>query len=427
MEIKTANKLKNTNNNNASNCINSQKTILFLGASPQQLAPIKYALRLGYRVITCDNRPQNPGHELAHASYNISTTDLDSVCNLAEKEKIDAVIAYGSDVGAPTSAWVSERLGLKGNSYNAVTTLTNKAAFRQFQKKGNYFIPKFLVLDREIINNKTELSTKVFSEISLPLIVKPVDASGSKGISRVHTQEQLSNAINLATKYSRSGDIIIEQLISYVGFQICGEGFLQDGKIIFHACADEHFVPEISPPIGESFPSSASDEQINQGIKELQKIFTELGMQRGPFNFDLLFLETGEIFVVEIGPRNGGNRMPEAIANAFGADMITATIQSAIGDNVALNKQWTRYSATYSVHSKKTGVLQSIEYDPKLKSHITDEQIFIRSGEKVQRFTQGGDMLGCLILSFDSHEQMLSIISHMDELVHVQVDEQKVN
>ncbi|MDP3883883.1 acetyl-CoA carboxylase biotin carboxylase subunit family protein [Hydrogenophaga sp.] len=401
----------------------TQKVILFLGASPQQLAPIKYAKQAGFRVITCDNRPENPGHRLAHIFYDISTTDMQAVYRVASDHAVDAVIAYGSDVGAPTAAWVAERLGLSGNRYDAVITLTNKGKFRKFQKERGYFTPKFLILDQDHLEKIHDSYAQIINELRLPFIVKPVDASGSKGISRIHEVEQLPRAVALAAMHSRSSGVVIEELVPYVGYQICGEGFLHDGKIIFHAFADEHFVTGILPPVGETFPSFVSEEQVQQGIDVLQRIFDDVGMRRGPFNFDLVYLATGEVFVIEIGPRNGGNRMPEAISAAYGVDMIDATIKSALGFNVTLDRRWLRYCATYSVHSNKSGIFRFIEYDQKIQSHIMSEQIFVVSGDRVERFEQGGNMLGCLILSFDSHKQMISKMNEMDQLVRVSVDD----
>lgn len=405
----------------------SQNTIFFLGASSQQLAPIKYARQAGFKIITCDNRPHNPGHKLAHRSYNISTTAVQDICNKAEEQKVDAIIAYGTDVGAPTAAWVSERLCLNGNPYNAVITLTDKGKFRQFQKEREYFTPKFLIVNQDRLRNEADLPSQILEELSLPLIVKPVDASGSRGISRAHEHEQLQQALALAAENSRSGDIIIEELIPYVSYQICGEGFLHDGKIIFHAFADEHFTPGILPPVGETFPSSASEEQVQKAVDVLQDIFSTLGMRKGPFNFDLVYLPTGEVFVIEIGPRNGGNRMPEAIANAYGVDMIAATVESALGHDVQLEKQWLRYSATYSVHSKKPGIFERVEYDPKIRPHIVNEQMFVNPGERVQRFSQGSDMLGCLILTFENHNQMVSMMQDMDQLIQVVVNDEDIH
>ena len=93
----------------------SRKRILFLGAAPSQIPPIEYAKSQGHYVITCDYLPENPGHKLADESHNVSTTDIEGVLALAEKLKIDGIVAYASDPAAPTAAYVAEKMGLIGN------------------------------------------------------------------------------------------------------------------------------------------------------------------------------------------------------------------------------------------------------------------------------------------------------------------------
>ncbi len=80
------------------------KKLLLLGAATFQIPPIKYALDRGYYVITCDNVPENPGHKLAHKSFNTSTTDMEGILSIARQEDIDGIMTFGSDVSAPTAA-----------------------------------------------------------------------------------------------------------------------------------------------------------------------------------------------------------------------------------------------------------------------------------------------------------------------------------
>jgi carbamoylphosphate synthase large subunit len=346
---------------------------------------------------------------------------LECVLKIAIKESVDAVVAYGTDVGATTAAWVAEHCGLRGNPYDAVVTLTNKGRFRQFQRRCGFYTPEFIILTNDDLSNRVSIETLIRSKVGIPLIVKPVDASGSRGVTRVYESKDLEAAITKASMFSRCGDIIVEELVPGIGFQICGEGFIQDGKIIFHAFADEHFSPGIVPPIAESFPCEAGKDEIACGVAVLQAIFTELGMKDGPFNFDLLYTARGDILVIEIGPRNGGNRMPEAIIHAFGVDMIKATVESALGRKVELLTQHSRCCSTYSIHAKESGVFLGVDYSREIIEHIVSEQIFVVPGERVERFEQGSQMLGCLILAYENHAQMKSLIGRLDDLVCVHI------
>ena len=105
-----------------------QKKILFLGAAPTQIPPLRYALTQGHHVVTCDNLPTNLGHLLSHQSFEVSTTDKEAVLRLAEHLNIDGIVAYASDPSAPTAAYVAEKMGLPGNPYQACLLYTSDAA-----------------------------------------------------------------------------------------------------------------------------------------------------------------------------------------------------------------------------------------------------------------------------------------------------------
>src|SRR5690349_10666200 len=117
------------------------KTLLVLAASFYQVAAIETAKRMGYRVVTTDNVPSNPGHALADKSYTVDTTDVDAVLEVAVRERISGIIAPGTDVAVMTASKVAERLQLVGPSYEAARILTNKFAFRQFLTRSELSCP----------------------------------------------------------------------------------------------------------------------------------------------------------------------------------------------------------------------------------------------------------------------------------------------
>ena len=168
------------------------KKILFLGAAPTQMSPLRYAREQGHHVITCDYLPENPGHALANESYNVSTTDKDAILALAQRLKIDAIVAYASDPAAPTAAYVAEQMGLPGNPYQAVLTLARKDLFRAFLKAHDFNVPRSQSFyDRE-------LGRAWLTEIGVPAYIKPVDSSGSKGVTRLDDFAKFDEAFDHA-------------------------------------------------------------------------------------------------------------------------------------------------------------------------------------------------------------------------------------
>ena len=212
------------------------KKILLLG-SAQQIVAIETAKRLGYYTILCDFLEDNPGQYVADTFYLISTTDKEAVLEVAKNEKIDGILAYASDPAAPTAAYVAEKLGLPGSPFESVEILCNKDKFRKFLKENNVCTP-----DAEgyidIEKAKEDLKNNKFK---FPVIVKPVDSSGSKGVSKIDAYEDINDKLDVAMSYSRGKKIIIEEFVEKFGYQIAGDGLSIDGKLVFYCFANDHF------------------------------------------------------------------------------------------------------------------------------------------------------------------------------------------
>jgi biotin carboxylase len=252
------------------------------------------------------------------------------------------------------------------------------------------------------------------------VIVKPVDASGGRGVTKVRSTRELAPALRYALSHSISGEAIVEEIVEPLGYQVCGEGFIEGGRIAFHCFANEHFASSVVP-VGESFPAAFDAGLVQGGVDVMQDMFRRLGMRQGPFNFDLMFTRDRGVFVIEIGPRNGGNRMPEAIRDSTGIDTIEATLQVALGRPVSFPAHETRFRATYSIHSEREGVLRAVRYRGGFERHIVDAAIFHHPGATVKAFTAGANMIGCLILKFDVYAEMLDALDHMERHIEVEV------
>ena len=172
------------------------KKLLMLGGSMQQIPAIKQAKEMGHYVITCDYCPDNAGHKYANEYYNVSTTDKDAVLRLAQELSIDGIVAYASDPAAPTAAYVAEKMGLPGSPYKSVCILTEKDLFRQFLKENGFNTPK-----AKGFTNYSDV-LKEIDTFNFPVMVKPVDSSGGKGVVKVTEKEgnEFGNA-TLITKY----------------------------------------------------------------------------------------------------------------------------------------------------------------------------------------------------------------------------------
>lgn len=394
-----------------------QKRILFLGAAPTQIAPLEYALEQGHYVITCDYLPDNPGHQLANESHNVSTTNKDAVLELAKSLKIDGIVAYASDPAAPTAAYVAEKLGLPGNPYASVLTLARKDLFRAFLKKYGFNVPRSQSFyDRE-------QARLWLDEIGVPAYIKPVDSSGSKGVTRLVDLANFDEAFDYGLVYSREKMIVVEEEILRASYQVAGDGFIVDGNLVFRCWADEHFDKLCNGlvPIGQTFPTSHPEAWLRTAHVETQRLLSLLDMKTGALNFDFIFTEDGKFYFLELGPRNGGCLIPEVTRYATGVDMIKYTVDASIGlpcTNLTM-KPAVGYWSSYMVHSLKTGVYKDLWLSERIKSKIVKYDVWVKPGDKVEKYLGSNHTLGTMILKFESMAEMLEILDNMERDIQV--------
>ncbi|WP_417533266.1 ATP-grasp domain-containing protein [Marinobacterium stanieri] len=389
------------------------KRVLFLGGAPTQTPPIKYALEQGHYVITCDYLPDNPGHKLAHEYHNVSTTDKEAVLTLATSLNIDGVVAYASDPSAPTAAYVAEKIGLPGNPYASVEILARKDLFRNFLALNGFNVPRsrsFYDMD----------SAKIWlEEIGVPAFVKPVDSSGSKGVTHLQHLDDFEAAFDHALTFSREKKVVVEERIVKADYQVAGDGFIIDGQLVFHCWADEHFDKLCNGlvPIGQSFPTSHADYLLEVAYAESQRLLTLLDMKMGALNFDFVFSEDGEFYFLELGPRNGGCLIPEVIRYSTGVDLIKYTVDAALGMSCKdlIMKSPQGYWSSYMVHALENGVFKELRISDRAKEYIIEQNIQVKTGDKVNKFSGSHDTLGTMILKYPSMNVMLDMIDNMEK------------
>lgn len=396
------------------------KKILFLGGAPTQIPPVKYALKQGYHVITLDYLPENPGHKLSHQYYNLSTTDKEAVLEVARAENIDGIVAYASDPAAPTAAYVAEKMGLPGNPYESVEILARKDLFREFLANHNFNVPR----SKSFYNEK---EAKLWlDEIGVPAFVKPVDSSGSKGVTHLQNADDFHEAFEHAMTFSREKKVVVEEKIVRQGYQVAGDGFVLGGELIFRCWADEHFDKLCNGlvPIGQTFPTSHDEELLNEAHKETQRLITLLGMQAGALNFDFVFSEDGKFYFLELGPRNGGCLIPEVIQYATGVDLIKYTVDAALGlPCTGLTMKPTNgFWSSYMVHAIDDGKFKELSLSERAKEYIVEQDVQVKLCTPVNVFSGSHDTLGTMILKYPSQEEMLDMVDNMERDIRVIVD-----
>jgi biotin carboxylase len=263
-------------------------------------------------------------------------------------------------------------------------------------------------------------------ELRLPVFVKPVDSAGSKGVTRIDDPSAFRPAFDHALKFSLSREVIVEEAIVRDGYQVAGDGFAVAGELCFRCFANEHFDKLVNGlvPIGESFPAVHDPKLLAVAHSETQRLIDLLEIESGAFNFDFVFTPDREFVFLELGPRNGGNLIPDVTRYATGVDTIKYTVDDALGLPVPrlrlapCNGFW----ASYIVHATRSGTLKEIVVSDFLAERIVERDITAAPGDRVEPFIGANHGLGAMIVRFDGRAEMLHAMDNMEEFLTVRVE-----
>lgn len=393
------------------------KKLLLLGGSAQQIVAIKTAKNQGYYTVLCDFLRDNPGQYEADKFYLVSTTDKNAVLDVAKKEKIDGILAYASDPAAPTAAYVAEQLGLPTNPFDSVDILCNKDKFRVFLKENGFNAPT----SKGYNDKKIDISI-----FSLPVIIKPVDSSGSKGATVLRDWNELDEACDFAFSYSRSHRIIVEEYIEKKHeYLIGGDVFVYNGKIILWGLLNCHRDMSVNSlvPVGKSYPLLIEKKDELEVQNTLQRLIDTLGIQFGSVNVELIIDKSGRVWPIDVGPRAGGNMIPDLLGLIFGVDVVEMAVLTSMGENIKNEvHKGTPFYATHNLHTSQTGLYKNIEFSDELEGFIIKKCLYKKIGDQVDYFDNAAKALGIIFMKFDNEYQMSNILSRINSLYKVVIE-----
>lgn len=398
-----------------------QKKIMLLGGIHYLLPVIKAAHEQGYYVITADYLLDNIAHKYSDEYVDVSITDKEAVLKAAQEHQIDGIISFGVDPGVVAAAYVQEKMGLPSmGPYESVVILQNKDLFRAFLQEHGFNSPKskgYSTIDDAL---------KDTDWLTWPMIVKPTDSAGSKGVTRVDSISEYEAAVNYAFDKSIKGHIIVEQYLEKVGCSSDTDSFLLDGKFRFVSFNAQRFDTNAANPYAPSaytWPSTFPEHEAYL-TAELQRLMDLLHMQTSVFNIETRIVSDGKPYIMECTPRGGGNRLCEMLHYTTGVDMITAQVRAAVGDTVGdiEQKPYNGHWAEVILHAPKAGKFVGLEIASSLKAQVIERDLWVKKGDMVEAFHGANDAIGTLVLSFDNKEEMEYAITHQSEWLKIIVE-----
>ncbi len=400
----------------------ARKKLMLLGGIRYLLPVIEAAHKQGYYVITADYLPDNIAHKHSDEYVNVSIIDKEAVLKVAQEKQIDGIMSFGVDPGVVAASYVQNKMGLPSfGPFESVEILQNKDKFRAFLAKHRFNVPK-----AKGFSTKEEALSDL-SWYEFPVIVKPTDSAGSKGVTRVDEKEQLSDALDHAFNHSISKHVIIEEFIEKQGCSSDTDCFSVDGKLAFVSFNAQRFDDRATnpyTPAAYSWPSTFNKGQEAYLTSEIQRLITLLGLKTVVYNIETRIGINGKPYIMELTPRGGGNRLCEMLRYATGVDMITAITRAMVGDPILEpigQKPYNGHWAEIILHADKDGIFDHLEINDDLPAEIIEEDLWVEKGDKVESFEGANNAIGTLVLRFKTAEDLEKAITNQKEWLIVLV------
>ena len=391
---------------------------MILGASILQLPAIEKAKEMGLEVIAVDMNPEAVGFKVPGVINEvISTIDTSAILKAAKRHQINGIMTLASDMPMQSVAVVSHEMGLIGISEATALKATNKAFMRDALKEAGVPVPFYFR-----VRGKDEFKRAVVqvSSAGYKCIVKPADNSGSRGVNLLKDSSDLDAAYDYTVKYSRSGEIIVEEFME--GPEVSVETLAVDGNVYVIQITDKlttgapYFVE-----MGHSQPSQLSKE-VQDEIRTVAKAANKaIGIQNGPSHTEIKVTKGGPK-IVELGARLGGDCITtHLVPLSTGVNMVECSIRISLGEKPDIKAKWNMGAAIRYLETGK-GIVKSISgiEDAKSIPGIVQVSIVHGVGEYVDEIRSSVDRVGFIIAQAESADYAIELSEKGKSLIGVE-------
>lgn len=393
----------------------SKKRLLIAGGGYADIPLINAAKTLGYYVITTGNRAEDLGHRESDEYCCADFSDPEAMLQLAKKLKIDVICPCCNDFSVISSAYVAEQLDLPGHdSYETTKLLHHKDKYREFAFDNGIPTPKamgFSDLDLALSNVNT---------YKFPIMIKPTDLTGGKGITKISSISETEQALKNAFLISKSKRVVVEEFIegSRHGFS----ALLREGKIVFHFLDNEDYYLNPYMVSAASTPSIVPQSAINNLINQSEKIASLLSLVDGIFHVQFI-LKQDKPIIIEICRRPPGDLYIQFVSIASGIDYPAQIVKYFTGENsdVYSNKIDTGYFTRHCIMSAQSGIIKNVIISEDIKSNIYSELMWWNKGDKIDDYLT--QKLGIVMLHYSNMEEMNEKSKTLNDLILVELSD----
>lgn len=390
------------------------KSLLMLGGGFLQCFVIRKAKQLGYYVHVLDMNPNAMGFQLADKHAVINIIDENACLKYAYEHNVDGVLTAATDFSVLTMSRIAETMHLPGINYQAAKRIKNKAAVRKclFDAKADDTGYSFEIDSLQHIS-------QIIPLVKFPVMMKPCDGSGSRGASRVDRSEDFAKACEFAMSGSITHRAVAEPFIE--GKEYGVESFVDNGVIhILGIMEKEMTQPPYYAELGHAIPSGLSDEMEMKIRGCVKKALSALEVNQGSVNMDLLIGDRGDVHIVDVGARMGGNLIgSHIIPMGTGVDYMGNMIRAAVGDATDFTPLHEPKPVATKMLALTRGIVKALpDFDQIAKQYDVTIEHHLHVGDVINEYHTNLDGCGYVV----AHRENVDTAIHTAALVRDLID-----
>ena len=389
--------------------------VLITGGSHSELPLIESAKKFGLYVITVGTNKDGLGHKAADKYICGDFSDKEFVKNVAESEKVSAIISGCNDFAYLSASYACERLGLKGHdSYEKARLVHSKDSFRKYTR--SLGIPTPMSLSCTDLNEVKDACKK----IGFPIVIKPVDLTGGNGVTVCRTEEEALKSAEKAFKVSRQSRILAEEFVE--GKDYSTSVILKNGKVICAAFGSERYYMNKYLVSGACTAADLSHESKNTLCRDIEKIFSGLELCDGLFHTQFFVDKSGCPVIIDPCRRTPGDLYIKFAEYSTGECFSDMTVKAELGADFSPNpsKNEERYVARMCIMTDKNGIFKRTIIPRDVKEKIFDSLIWAKEGERIEDFLKY--KAGILFLEEKTPEKLYSLFESFHDRVNIEVE-----
>ena len=397
---------------------NLQKRLLLLGGSHAEIPLIKAAQEMGWFVITTGNNRDGLGHPYADKNVFADFSDKEAMLELAKRENVQAVCSGCNDFALLSTVYVCEKLGLPGHdSFATSIQIHHKDKYRALASHLGIPTPRAIT-----VRNEQEFEAAI-STLTFPIVVKPVDLTGGKGIHRAANTEEARAAYKDATSRTREDHVVVEEFVegSNHGFS----AMLVKGKVAFAFSDNEQYFINKYLVSGANTPSSTSATGLTKLREYSERIARELNLVDGILHIQYIERADGTPVIIEICRRPPGDLYIKFVKYATGIDYPKYIVMAETGEDISSIKDvptqgfWLRHCIMADSSTENGSTVRDVTFAPEIQGNIVEKFLWHKPGEIISdKLTYKA---GIVFFKFDTLAEMQDKTARMTKLAKIAI------